>query len=690
MSPELCESVPRYSCESLPRYSLSPPAPGEQELPTQAHTYPSPRCDVDSHPRPMAARLSDSAKAARNSAARAAAKLGASAAAAPQKAAAALGATAKRASGSAARTYHRLLREELRAANPLNSRLWFAVKHPLARFSVSVLVAILNLYVYYGDPATYSNAESYGTMIGDIYHGWFEPDDPAFLALRLGVMCVLSVVGVWGGLSLQRYLRDTWRLVLFGHDNGENERREPLASQDGAVFLIFTVTCLCYFFGLKMYNGALAAAGAERHKAGSGMHRWTYAYFNLILAGLFTFVCDAWAIVTVGDQMLQEIDQKRGVGYDAYAREGGALPRFAAWFARYRLRITRASLALLWGVGCSSMISDYVRVDRILSRDGPAVPGERVGRSSFWSPAANDEFARMFVGCVVAFLNILIVMQDWDFPDFSGGEIKISGFDVEGIRFERGGRFARALLPTVYISGKWFNYMGVLMGLAFDWGYWFMTALPFRPCDYAQFWDSETGAIYALVRPKKVQEKHAGDAAAKDCPWFTDHPLLALADVAWGAVNRSAYDDDAWGRDSRTPRVVRVETGTFTGAYTVDENDRYVYFGNGAFWMWAMCLIPISAWIVFWWLVFTHEQVHCLNYREVSAFLDKHRDRVADERCDDDADGKRHARRRYFARVSAAAHAPRCKCRCLRQTEAPVRPARDPEDPPDTWAPPHR
>ena len=211
-----------------------------------------------------------------------------------------------------------------------------------------------------------------------------------------------------------------------------------------------------------------------------------------------------------------------------------------------------------------------------------------------------------------------------------------------------------------------------------------MTALPFRPCDYAQFWDSETGAIYALTQPKKVQERHAGDAAALDCPWFTDSPLLELATTAWGAVNRSEHDDDAWGRDSPTPRLVAVETGSFTGAYTIDEEDRYVYVARGAWAMWLMCLIPISAWVVFWWLVFTHEQVHCLNSRAVTHFLERHRERVAGA-DDDDADGRKRARQRYFARVSAAARAPRCRC-CARDSA--ILPDADLEGAPPTWAPP--
>ena len=51
------------------------------------------------------------------------------------------------------------------------------------------------------------------------------------------------------------------------------------------------------------------------------------------------------------------------------------------------------------------------------------------------------------------------------------------------------------------------------MGMGFDWGYWFMTTLPFRPCDYALSVGIEDAQhLYADKRPKKVQERRAGDA----------------------------------------------------------------------------------------------------------------------------------------------------------------------------------
>lgn len=496
-------------------------------------------------------------------------------------------------------------------------------------------------------------------------------------------MVALTFLGVFLGLRTQRHLRDRWKLVLFGYDDGHDEDREPLADQDGALFLVFVITCLTYFFGLKVYNGALAAAGAEKHKAGSGMHTWTYAFFNLVLAGLFTFVSDTWNMVTVVDQMAQAIHQKQGVGYEAYgaAERPGKIARFSAWFVKRRLLLTRAALVVFWGIGVPMMVADYVHVEKVLSGDTKI--NESVGKSRFWSAEANDEFARHFVGCCVAALNILIVMQDWDFPDFSGGEIKISALDIESLKFEHCCAWVRRLVPPIYVSGKWVNYMGILMGLAFDWGYWFMTSLPFRPCDYAQFWDSDSGSIYTLTQPKKLQEEHAGAAAALNCAWFTDSPVQQLYDRPYATVNASSYDDDAWTRTSPTPHVVLVETGSFTGAYTIDEEDNYVYVARGAWLMWLMCAIPVGAWVVFWWLVFTHEKVHCLNYRDVAHYLDKHRERIAN---DDDSDGRQEKRRAYVASISAAARAPCCRCRCLRRDE-PVHVATDLEQP-STWAEP--
>ncbi|KAH8066711.1 hypothetical protein JL720_12705 [Aureococcus anophagefferens] len=155
-------------------------------------------------------------------------------------------------------------------------------------------------------------------------------------------------------------------------------------------------------------------------------------------------------------------------------------------------------------------------------------------------------------------------------PDFSGA-IKISALDIESLVRHRCA-WVRRLVPPIYVSGKWVNYMGILMGLAFDWGYWFMTSLPFRPCDHAAL-GQRLGSIYTLTQPKKLQEEH-GRAAALNCAWFTDSPVQQLYDRPYATVARRPTTTTR-GRTSPTPHVVLVETGSFTGAYTIDEEDNY-------------------------------------------------------------------------------------------------------------------
>jgi hypothetical protein len=159
-----------------------------------------------------------------------------------------------------------------------------------------------------------------------------------------------------------------------------------------------------------------------------------------------------------------------------------------------------------------------------------------------------------------------------------------------------------------------------MLGVAFDWAYWFMTALCFRPCDYAQLWDSHTGYIYTMT-DRGLQERFAGAASAKNCSWFTDNGVQEFF------YNRTDKDQ---------PYVIRVDTGMFTGAYTLDEQDQYVFTGKPAIKMWLMCIPPLFGWVTLAWLIFTHERVTCLNYHKVTAWFDKHGD--GDDHKDEDQD----------------------------------------------------
>ena len=134
------------------------------------------------------------------------------------------------------------------------------------------------------------------------------------------------------------------------------------------------------------------------------MHKWDYAFFNLMLAGLFTFSSDVWNVVTVVDQMAQSIEHETsGVSAEAvgmlYAPKGSRLERCAAWFVKHRLTLTRVGLMTGWCLGGGIMIWRYEVTKEVLY-DTSGTKHE-VGRSPFWTKQGNTEFTRHFVACVV-------------------------------------------------------------------------------------------------------------------------------------------------------------------------------------------------------------------------------------------------------------------------------------------------
>lgn len=316
-------------------------------------------------------------------------------------------------------------------------------------------------------------------------------------------MCGLTFLGVWGGIRLQqRFLRNYLHLKLFGYDDGmdppvwedpETKKvllsgRDPIEDQgkrerikrashvrspihvqdqlhiflsnslpqDGCFFSVFFVTTMTWWIGLKIYNGfLLTLRGDDKHQTDSGMYGLTFASYNLILGGLFTFVCDWYTLVAIVDQMLQSVHNgatksDRNNGYLAYADTGSVTVRskagnimnttlaeaggetkdksngclskkngsgtsndaaptpppppgtfnertaerlrsWASWWHLNRVVATRAVLLVGWPTVCVAYLVNYFKIMRALSGDPEA--GVTVGES-LWSRESNTEFAR--------------------------------------------------------------------------------------------------------------------------------------------------------------------------------------------------------------------------------------------------------------------------------------------------------
>ena len=98
--------------------------------------------------------------------------------------------------------------------------------------------------------------------------------------------------------------------------------------------------------------------------------------------------------------------------------------------------------------------------------------------------------------------------------------------------------------------------------------------------------------------------------------WFTDNPLLKYARQPWNQTQYELDTGKSWtyGQD---PSVVRIDCGSFTGTYTINEDDNYVWFKDYAWVMNLMCAIPIFGIVMLVWLIANHEHVTCFNRKKV-------------------------------------------------------------------------
>ena len=131
-----------------------------------------------------------------------------------------------------------------------------------------------------------------------------------------------------------------------------------------------------------------------------------------------------------------------------------------------------------------------------------------------------------------------------------------------------------------------------------------------------KLWDKSNNLMYMLAKPQRLVDKHVGGPSAKDCSWFTDNPLLKYARQPWNQTQYELDTGKAWtyGQD---PSVVRIDCGSFTGTYTINEDDNYVWFKDYAWVMNLMCAIPIFGIVMLVWLIANHEHVTCFNRKKV-------------------------------------------------------------------------
>ncbi|XP_051886095.1 transmembrane protein 117 isoform X6 [Pristis pectinata] len=100
----------------------------------------------------------------------------------------------------------------------------------------------------------------------------------------------------------------------------------------------------------------------------------------------------------------------------------------------------------------------------------------------------SDEVSRAFLASFILVFDLLIVMQDWEFPQFMGNlEINLPGLPTSHIQL-RLPHFQKIFKNeyTICITGKWFNYGIIFLVLILDLNMW-KNQIFYQPAEYGQY-----------------------------------------------------------------------------------------------------------------------------------------------------------------------------------------------------------
>ncbi|XP_013407457.1 transmembrane protein 117 isoform X1 [Lingula anatina] len=334
-------------------------------------------------------------------------------------------------------------------------------QHPYARLFVAYFVVFCNFLIYAEDPVAHSYKEATIPAIGNAFAlvCSYYPDN-AWSVLKVFCWMLGITIGIFFGkfvihkLLLNRVLK----LEMFSDDQGS--------------WMIMFLCCILWTFVFSyVYNLFLLIGGTSTQSyALSGLMGINNAIF-MKAAACGTWCGDFFTAWMVTDIMLQE---KLYPGWATPVR---------GWWNR---KINRIILFWVCVITLSIVVVMVIATDWInwdtLNRD--FLPTNEVSRS--------------FLASFILVMDLLIVMQDWDFPHFINNfDIKLPGLNTAHIKFE----IPKCLNElkeswTVHITGKWFNYGILFIVMLLDLNMW-KNQIFYLPADYGQYTDP-SGHVYTV------------------------------------------------------------------------------------------------------------------------------------------------------------------------------------------------
>ncbi|KAM4748110.1 transmembrane protein 117 [Rhinophrynus dorsalis] len=323
-------------------------------------------------------------------------------------------------------------------------------QHPWSRMIIAYLVTFFNFLIFAEDPVSHSQTEANMIVVGNCFSfvtnkypggGWN--------VLKVMLWLIAIVTGLFAGKFLfhQRLFGHFLRLKMFRDDHG-------------SWMTMFFSTILFLFIFSHIYNLCLLMAGnMSKYIITEYMGIRNESFMKVAAVG--TWMGDFVTAWMVTDMMLQD-------------RRYGEWGKSAKTF--WRRGNTR--IILFWTVlfSLTSVVVLVITTDWI--------SWDKLNRGFLPS----DEVSRAFLASFILVFDLLIVMQDWEFPHFMGDvDVNLPGLPTSHIQFKVP-YFQRIFKEEyhIHITGKWFNYGIIFLVLILDLNMW-KNQIFYQPSAYGQY-----------------------------------------------------------------------------------------------------------------------------------------------------------------------------------------------------------
>ncbi|XP_049958056.1 transmembrane protein 117-like [Schistocerca serialis cubense] len=327
--------------------------------------------------------------------------------------------------------------------DPIDKRdLRYYFQHPYPRLFVTYFVIFCNFLIFAEDPISHSHTESTIPIVGNVFSFVLTKYPPEWrwslikvLMWLLAILCGMIV----GKLLIHGYLCGSLlRLKMFRDDQGSWM----------TMFLTVIVSLYVFSHGYNLllalwYDNCLLHINSDMGVTNASVMK---------AAACGTWLGDLITALMVTDMMLQDNL------YPQWARRARAVWR--------RSNVPR--ILLFWvgsvvatAVVVTLIVSDWISWDHL--------------NQDFLS---TTELSRAFLASFILVMDLLIVMQDWDFPHFTTTlHVNLPGFSVATLQWK---------YAEVDITGKWFNYGIIFLVMLLDLNMW-KNQIFYDPKDFGQY-----------------------------------------------------------------------------------------------------------------------------------------------------------------------------------------------------------